>query len=291
MTAIRQSGKINEDTTLIDIEMLGVPGIFSMYLIESGKKCIIDAGTETEAQETLNKLKELNAFPPDMIILTHTHWDHTQAIPFLCQEAEKMGKKIEILASAPAIPHLRDQSFNDAFGMGPYNNIENDITPLKEGDIVDLEGITLKIFEIPGHINDHIAILDEKHNNIYVGDAIGDKVLDNFFLPPFMPPYWEKEAYFNSINKLKNIDYDALSLAHFGYIYDDEAKSILDESVSVYERWWKLLEENVDKLFDLAYMKDTIIQKVIPNFEHFGEVLAQAVLFWLATGFKIYKKL
>ena len=163
MTAIRQSGKINEDTTLIDIEMLGVPGIFSMYLIESGKKCIIDAGTETEAQEILNKLKKLNAFPPDMIILTHSHWDHTQAIPFLSQEAEKMGKKIEILASAAAIPHLRDQSFNDAFGMGPYDNIENEITPLKEGDRIDLEGITLKIFEIPGHINDHIAILDEKN--------------------------------------------------------------------------------------------------------------------------------
>ena len=71
MTIIRQPGKINENTTLIDVGWMRVPGILSMYLIESeesGKKCLIDGGTATEARRLFKQLENLDAFPPDMII-------------------------------------------------------------------------------------------------------------------------------------------------------------------------------------------------------------------------------
>jgi glyoxylase-like metal-dependent hydrolase (beta-lactamase superfamily II) len=172
MTAIREEGKVNDDTTLIDIKMFGVPKITAIYLIESGKKCLIDAGTHTEARKILRQLKELNAFPPDIILLTHSHWDHCQAIPFLSQRAKKEGKEIEIFASANAIPNLRDQSYNEIFGTGPFNNIEEDLIPVKDGDVVNLDGITLKIFEMQGHMTDQISILDEKNKNLFIGDAL-----------------------------------------------------------------------------------------------------------------------
>ncbi|NVM37380.1 MAG: MBL fold metallo-hydrolase, partial [Candidatus Lokiarchaeota archaeon] len=219
MTAIREEGKINDDTTLIDIRMFGVPKITAIYLIESGKTCLIEGGTHTEARKILRQLKELNAFPPDMIIVTHSHWDHCQAIPFLSQRAKKEGKEIEILASEKAIPNLRDQSYNEIFGTGPFNNIEGDIVPLKEGDTVDLGGLKLKIFETQGHMTDQILILDEKNKNLFVGDALGDKVSDTVFVPPFYPPHWDRENFLNSIDKIKKIDYETISLTHFGLIH------------------------------------------------------------------------
>ena len=294
MTAIRETGKINEDTTLLDINMMGVPGVTAMYLIESGKKCIIDGGTGTESRKIIRQLKDLNFFPPDMIIVTHSHWDHTQAIPLIMKRAEKEGKKVEILASAAAVPNLKDQSFNDIFGVGPFNNIETDITTLKEGDTVDLEGITLEIFNVPGHINDHIAILDTKNKNIFLGDAIGDKVSDNVFIPPFMPPYWDKDAFLASVEKIKKIDFNTICIAHFGYIYGDEAKTILDEALSVCEKWWNLYEENVDKLDDISYMNNKLIdQDLIPKDASslFPEMLIHGVITWLASGFRIYKNI
>jgi len=293
MTAIRKEGKINEDTTLIDINMFGIPGVTAMYLIESGKKCIIDGGTHTEARKILRQLKELDAFPPDMIIITHSHWDHCQAVPFLSQRAKRLGKEIEIYASAKAIPNLKDQSFNDVFEVGPFNDIEIVVKPLKEGDVIDLEGITLKIFDVPGHMNDHIAILDEKNKNLFIGDAIGYKVADNVFVPPFMPPYWDKAAYLNTIEKLKKIDYKTLSLAHFGCFFDDEAKSILDESVMNYEKWWELYEEHVDKIEDLPYLIENVLPEAVSrsDLEPFGERLVEGVTYWLSCGFKIYKGL
>ena len=43
MTAIRTEGKINEDTTLIDVMMLGQKGGIAMYLIESGENASLMA--------------------------------------------------------------------------------------------------------------------------------------------------------------------------------------------------------------------------------------------------------
>ncbi|MFX0180302.1 MAG: MBL fold metallo-hydrolase [Candidatus Hodarchaeota archaeon] len=293
MTAIRKPGKINDDTTLIDANMMGVPGILSIYLIEAEKSCLIDAGTHIEARKTLKQLKELNKFPPDMIITTHSHWDHVQAIPFLCQRAKKEGKEIEILASSAAIPNLRDQSYNDIFEAGPFNNIEEEITPLKDGDIVDLDGITLKIFEAHGHMNDEIAILDEKNNNLFVGDVLGMKVADKVFVPPFMPPKWDRKAYLNSVDKFKKIEYETLCLDHFGYYYGNEAKIILDESLANTDQYWADFEENVEHIEDIPYLIENVLKKRVPEsiIEQYPERLVEAVVYWLSLGFKTYKGL
>ncbi|MFW9785732.1 MAG: MBL fold metallo-hydrolase [Candidatus Heimdallarchaeota archaeon] len=293
MTAIRKPGKINDHTFLIDANMMGIPGILSIFLIDDDKTCLIDTGTHIEARKTLRKLKELNMFPPDIIILTHSHWDHVQAVPFLSQRAKKEGKEIEIFAAASAIPHLRDQSFNAVFETGPFNNIEDEIIPLKEGDSIELRNISLHIIETPGHMDDEIAILDEKNKNLFIGDLLGMKVTDTVFVPPFMPPRWDKTAYLKSVEKLKEIDYETLCLDHFGYFYGAEAKTILDESVQNCNQFWKSYEENVDHIDEVPYLIENVLEKHISksDIQNFPEKLVQGVIYWLSQGFKIYKAL
>ncbi|MFW9825771.1 MAG: MBL fold metallo-hydrolase [Candidatus Thorarchaeota archaeon] len=293
MTAIRKLGKINDHTFLIDANMMGIPGILSIFLIDDDKTCLIDTGTHIEARKTLRKLKELNMFPPDIIILTHSHWDHVQAVPFLSQRAKKEGKEIEIFAAASAIPHLRDQSFNAVFETGPFNNIEDEIIPLKEGDSIELGKISLHIIETPGHMDDEIAILDEKNKNLFIGDVLGMKVTDTVFVPPFMPPRWDKTAYLKSVEKLKEIDYETLCLDHFGYFYGTEAKTILDESVQNCNQFWKSYEENVGHIDDVPYLIENVLEKHISksDIQNFPEKLVQGVIYWLSQGFKIYKAL
>jgi glyoxylase-like metal-dependent hydrolase (beta-lactamase superfamily II) len=246
---------------LIDIGMYGVAGVTAVYLIEGKNKCLIDGGTRTEAKRLWHALKALNAFPPDMIIATHSHYDHVQAIPFLRREATKKGKTIKVLASEKAIPLMADQSYNEVFDAAPYENIPN-VTPLREGDVVDLDGVSLRVFESPGHHKDHIALLDETNRTLFVGDAIGIKISDGISLPPFMPPFWDPEAFYDTINKLKQIDYEALCLAHFGYICGDEAHSILDEAVTTYESWWELFEKNADKMDDVDYIHQLAMREM-----------------------------
>lgn len=167
---------------------------------------------------------------------------------------------------------LEDQSFNKY--LQPKKSFENiiDVSPLNEGDIIDLDGLILKIFDVPGHSKDHIAILDEKNKSVFIGDAIGTKVGDNAFLSPLMVPFWNRDDYYASLDKLRQMDYDSLCLANFGYIYDTEAKQILDESRSTYDREWQIYEtaEEKGKLDDMDYIIDSFLTEfnpVIPEFK------------------------
>ena len=263
MTALRETGKVNENSYLIDIGMMGVAGVTAVYLIEDEKRCLIDGGTKGEASRIINFLKRQNAFPPDIIIVTHSHWDHTQGIPLIRKEAAKLGKTIEIVASEKAIPLLADQSYNNIFEAKAYENIV-EVTPVKEGDSIDIGRTTLRIFEVPGHNKDHIAILDEKNKNIFIGDSIGDKVGDNTFLPPFMPPFWDRESFLSTIEKYKQLNYDSLCLAHFGFVYGAESRSILDEAVSICDTWWQLFERNADRLDDTDHLTEAIFKEIRP---------------------------
>ncbi|MFX0114541.1 MAG: hypothetical protein ACFFB3_08330, partial [Candidatus Hodarchaeota archaeon] len=65
MTAIREPGKINDNTTLIDSGLFGVAGVGAVYLVEAGKTCLVDSGTKEEASRIIQALKTMNAFPPD----------------------------------------------------------------------------------------------------------------------------------------------------------------------------------------------------------------------------------
>jgi glyoxylase-like metal-dependent hydrolase (beta-lactamase superfamily II) len=315
MSAIRQQGRVNENTVLIDIGMYGVAGATAVYLIEGDRNCLVDGGTRTEAGRLIKSLRQLRAFPPDIIVITHSHYDHTQGIPTLRREAAKEGKRIEVLASEVAIPLLEDQSWNEVVNPGPFMAIQ-DVTPLKENDTIDLGTTTLRIYEAPGHCKDHIAILDENFGNLFLGDAIGDKIADNAFLPPFMPPFWDPNAFLSTIDRLKQVKYDSLCLAHFGYINGEESKHIMDEALLVYETWWQLFYENADKLDDINYMIEAVMAKIKPgnpdieiiSFKlkvlfalmsgwqklvwkrtpSLGELLLRGILKQLADGYKTY---
>ena len=74
---------------------------------------------------------------------------------------------------------------------------------------------------------------------------------------------WDRDAYYATIDKLKQVDYHTLCLAHFGFIHRDEAKDILDQSVATYERWWELFGKHVERLDDIDYMLQVVLKEMI----------------------------
>ena len=260
MLATREPTRLDRSTALIDIGESGIWNKTGVYLIEGDRRCLIDSGTKSAAPRIVRTLKEMGTFPPDIIIITHSHHDHAQGIPILRDEASKEHKSIEVMASREAIPLLADPSYQEVLGPGPYASI-TDVAPLDEGDSVDLGSTKLRIWNVPGHTKDHIAILDESHGNIFVGDAIGAKFGDNAFIPVFFAPFWDTEAFYASVDKLRQIDYEMLCLAHFGPVRGDEAKTILDKAVATYEQWWRIFEENEDRLDETDYLLDEILER------------------------------
>ncbi len=264
MSAIRRPGRLNDSTWLVDIGMYGVRGVTAVYLIRGTRSCLVDAGLPSTAPRLLDALRRLGAFPPDLIISTHPHSDHALGIPSLRQEALKVGRPIDVLAGAEAIPLLAGGSFGDLVSNRPQESIQA-VTPVGEGDTIDLGGVTLRIYEVPGHCRGHIAVLDEKNSTIFVGDAVGYRPTDDVFLPGFVPSSWDANAFLSSLEKLRRLPYETMCLAHFGCISGAEAHSILDEAVDVYQRWWRFFEVHAERLDDTDYLLEAMRKEIQPG--------------------------
>jgi glyoxylase-like metal-dependent hydrolase (beta-lactamase superfamily II) len=266
---IREEGWINPNTFLIDAVHEGMSRIHAMYLLKSsdGGTCLIDAGTKSSASVIYETLKTLDAWPPDKIILTHSHWDHTQGLVYLRKKAAETGDALNVFASEKAMPYLKDQSFNICFGTDqmPYLDID-DVGSVKGGDVITLgDDFSVTIVDTPGHMVDHISIYDEKNSTILVGDAIGMKWSPELLISNPNSTFWSEKDYRESIATIKRLNVETIGLTHFGCLVGEEANTFLDESVSTYEKWMDVFGRNKDRLDDLPFIVGNLWEEVYPD--------------------------
>jgi glyoxylase-like metal-dependent hydrolase (beta-lactamase superfamily II) len=285
-----EPGKINENTYLIDVNMLGIAKITSIFAVKGGKTALIDGGTSSEAQGIIKSLRDFGLLPVDCIIISHSHWDHHQAVPALLKEV--LGKKVELLAHPKAIPLLEDPSkVGYDFGIGSLLPIKG-VKPIEEGDVVDLEGVELEVINTPGHTPDSISLLDSKSRNIFVLDAIGDKINENKpCIPAIMPPSFDPDTYVSTLEKLKKYDFESVCLGHYGMYYGPDVKGILDEARTMFEQVWNFFNDNVDKLWNVEWIANNFIDPNSDYIKRVGMTFALSTINWMIDAYTMFKKL
>ncbi|MHA1727978.1 MAG: MBL fold metallo-hydrolase [Promethearchaeota archaeon] len=264
MKLILKEGKFNENDYLSDSLQYGLNGNMACFLVKgTKKKVLIDAAGFNEAEKLFDKLKQMDLIP-DILILTHSHWDHAAGTSII---REKIPN-IKVLASHLGIGSLEKISeFNKAFSGIPSGPPIENVTPIKDGDIIDLGGLKLTIFETPGHSNCSISILDNLNKVLFVGDSIGDLIGNNrIIFPPLMPPEFSEEKLFSTIDKIKNIDYSALGLAHFGFLIGEDAQNFPEKIRSAYKSWKDFFVSN----WKQKPSKENIVEKLKIKFEKIG---------------------
>ncbi len=157
---INTDGKFNENTYLIDgLPLFSMQGSIALYAIENeGETLLIDSSLSLMVRKIILKLKEFGIYPAQKLslLLTHSHWDHILGVKRLKRLMKDV--EIEVFASSNAIKHLKNPDFmNEPFEV-KVNPIDN-VTSLKEGDIIDLNGLELKVLNFFGHTMDSISIL------------------------------------------------------------------------------------------------------------------------------------
>jgi glyoxylase-like metal-dependent hydrolase (beta-lactamase superfamily II) len=120
------------------------------YLLLTEKPVMIDPGTL--ANKVLDNLKK-HMEPEDLeyILLTHFHYDHTEAAP-----------RIKEVSRAKVLAHELDAKFLD---FKPDKTLEDDET-------LNLGNVELKVIHTPGHTPGSICLYEPTTKSLFSGDTV-----------------------------------------------------------------------------------------------------------------------
>jgi glyoxylase-like metal-dependent hydrolase (beta-lactamase superfamily II) len=215
--------------------------VIAAFLVQGPKGPVL---VETGPGATLPTLKNALAhhgYAPESIrhiLLTHIHFDHAGAAGWWAQQGA------QIYVHHRGAPHLIDPSKLIASATRIYGDQMDSlwgelcpapadkITPVYDGDSIEVAGLTFKVIETPGHAGHHHAYcLGEA---AFVGDVGGIRLPQSDFINlPTPPPEFNREIWQRSIDRLLAEPLQTIYLTHFGPVSDvadhlSELRSLLD---------------------------------------------------------------
>ncbi|HVZ52994.1 MAG TPA: MBL fold metallo-hydrolase [Pseudolabrys sp.] len=136
------------------------------YIVGRGTVAIIDPGPDDPAH-TAALLDAVRGETVSAIFVTHTHRDHSPAVP-----AVKAATGATVYAEGP---HRAARALH----IGEHNPLDSsgdrDFRPdvaLKDGDIVKGDGWTIEAVTTPGHTANHMAYAWKEKNVLFAGDHV-----------------------------------------------------------------------------------------------------------------------
>jgi glyoxylase-like metal-dependent hydrolase (beta-lactamase superfamily II) len=217
----------------IDDMHLGRPQVIATYLLTGDAPALVDPGPASTlpALEAGLAAQGLGLGDIHSILLTHIHLDHAgatgsilarspQAKVYVHQRgAQHMIDPSRLLSSAT-------QLYGDMMDTlwGEILPVPADaITTLEGGEMIDLGGRILHVFDAPGHAKHHLIYLDQQSGGAFIGDNGGVRLPDlPFARPATPPPDIDLEAWDGTLLMLDELMPSWLMLTHFGAYNDVE---------------------------------------------------------------------
>jgi glyoxylase-like metal-dependent hydrolase (beta-lactamase superfamily II) len=190
-------GVVDEVVPGIRRILVNNPGPFTFtgtlsYIVGRGKVAIIDPGPNDTAHIGA-LLEAVRGETVTHIFVTHTHRDHSPAVP-----AIKRATGATVYAEGPHRParplHIGEHNPLDSSG-------DHDFRPdvaLRDGEIVAGEGWTLEAVATPGHTANHMAYALKEASALFAGDHVMA-----WSTSIVAPPDGAMSDYMASLHKLK----------------------------------------------------------------------------------------
>ena len=223
-------GILDYDIVAFDVVMETRNGTtYNSYFIDAGKKVIIDTAKETFKSEYLAKVqKVVNPTEIDYIVINHTEPDHSGNIKHLLE----IAPNAIVYGSRQAVNYLSemiDKPFQSCF--------------VKDGDILDLDGKTLKFISAPNlHWPDTIYTYLEEDKILFTCDSFGSHYCNELMFDDLVGDFSQSFKYYfdvilkpfskfmmNAIEKIKPLEIKTICPGH-GPILRSRWKEILDKT-------------------------------------------------------------
>ena len=161
------------------------------YLVGTGDVVVVDPGPDDEAH--VDALVEAGGGRIRWIALTHTHVDHWPA----ARVGARTGAEVVAFDSRDGLEVDR---------------------VLADGDVVGEGDAALVAVHTPGHASNHICFWHEDQRVLFTGDHVmsGSTVV-------IAPPDGDMAAYLSSLERVRDLDADALAPAHGPLLTDPHA--------------------------------------------------------------------
>ena len=208
-----------------------VPGGEAFLLITEEKTAIVDSGFAFTAKPMVKKMKaELGDRSLDYILLSHSHYDHISGASLMKKtwpdvkivsaeyaakifEKESAMKTIRKMNRAAALYFKKLPFFIDSL-KDTHTDIE-----VKDGDIIDLGSVKLKVIEAPGHTKDSIAFYCEEEKLLVTCETMGALAGNDSVMPACLVGF---KSTMEFIEKVEKMHPKKMLYPHYGIIDNED---------------------------------------------------------------------
>lgn len=239
---------LSSTTLTLDTEHNGLPGAIAAYWIAGPESALVDPGPSPSLNTLLESIEAEGLDPRELrhLVLTHIHLDHAGATGELVARFPKLTVHVHM----DGAPHLVDPerlvaSTRRTFGEA-YDKLYGTVKPVpadrirvwRPGERAPVGGAgatTLRALYAPGHIDHHLAYIDERDGTLFSGDALGIQLgADAPVLAPTPPPAIDLDAWFTTLDELEAVGAERIARTHFG-VFDGGA-AVTRDRIDDYRR-------------------------------------------------------
>lgn len=207
-----------------------------VYFVVGEKLAFIDTGLPQYFEHIKRYITDLGhrLLDVSLIINTHVHEDHVA-----CNKAlkEVCGAKLAVHELDAKYIENPEDFLTDTFRHVPppedcvreakswKDNVD---IFLKDGDRIELGGLTLEVVHTPGHTRGSICLYYQERKILFSGDALQGTTafVKEFGLVTGL--YTDLDAYIRSIQRLLNLDIDLILPGHPDIIKNSDARKELE---------------------------------------------------------------
>lgn len=203
----------------------GLPGAIAAYVVLTPEPVLVDPGPSPVRPRVTEAMRAAGVDPGDVrnICLTHIHLDHAGSTGDWVAEYPDIRVHVhEDVGIHLVNPRRLVASTRRTFGDA-HDRLWGEVTPVPPSSIRGVRsgpvaGVgPLRPLATPGHMDQHLAWLDEEDGTLMAGDSLGIILADQAPVhPPTPPPTLDLAAWQRTLAELAAVGPERAAVTHFG---------------------------------------------------------------------------